>query len=230
MSATTGKKTIFVADPQPGTSNQPFPVGNLPPFVPVEITSVDEHPLAIYGQTNTMLARNEIIMMGMIQLTNAMNSIADRIQGELKMTTEINIALSGLATSLGMIQTSMAAKSSSNIKTNDVYNGKFNDTLPYKEEISKINSQLPPIEQQIAESIADGQIISEIAVKQVTVTQFIQGAVDGLTNWFKDTTVYTSAKKFVSDIFESIISIIPDSWRGVSNNSKAISGDSTIGR
>jgi hypothetical protein len=229
MSATTGKQITIIADPQPGTTNTPFPSDKQPAFFPVEFSVTDDHPLAIYGQTNTMLARNEIIMMGMIQLTNAMNSVADKIQANAKTTLDIDIALSGLATSLSMTQLLLSARVANSLKFNDVYNGKFNDVLKYKSEIDQVKKEIDPVEEQIANAVVEGKFMVAAAAEENTVIQFIQGAVNGLTGWFKDTAFYTSMKKYVDDIFESMTAIIPPSWRGKANNTKAVTGDSTIG-
>jgi hypothetical protein len=229
MSATTGKQITIIADPQPGTTNTPFPSDKQPAFFPVNFSVTDDHPLAIYGQTNTMLARNEIIMMGMIQLTNAINSVTDKIQANAKTTSDVDIALAGLATSLSMTQLLLSARVANSLKFNDVYNGRFNDTLEYKSEISQIDEKVAPAREQILESVAEGKILVAAAAEENTVNQVIQGAVNGLTGWFKDTAFYTSMKKYVDDIFESMTAIIPPSWRGKANNTKAVTGDSTIG-
>ena len=88
---------------------------------------------------------------------------------------------------------------------------------------------MDPVEEQISNAVLEGNVMVKVAAAENTVNQFIQGAANGLTSWFKDTAFYTSMKKYVDDIFESIMSIIPASWRGKANNTKAISGDSTIG-
>lgn len=229
MSATTGKQITIVADPQPGTTNTPFPSDRLPAFFPVEFSVSDDYPLAIPQQTAALVAQTERIIAAQNQLVNAMNAITDKMQGNLKMTTELDIAFSGLATSLTATQLLLSTAAASNIKTNDVANGRFNDSLSYKEEISKVNSQLPSTSEQIAESVIEAKAMTALAAEENTVTQAIQGVVTGFTTWIKSTEIYTSAKKFVTDIFDSMIAIIPNSWRSTANNAKAVSGDPTIG-
>lgn len=229
MSATTGKQITIIADPQPGTTNTPFPSDKQPAFFPVEFSVSDDYPLAIPQQTAALAAQTERIIAAQNQLVNAMNAITDKMQGNLKMTTELDIAFSGLATSLTATQLLLSTAVVNNIKTNDVANGRFNDTLSYKEEISKVDSQLPSTADQIAESVIEARAMTVLAAEENAVNQTIQGIVTGFTSWFKDTEFYTSAKKFVTDIFDSMTAIIPSSWRSKANNTKAVSGDSTIG-
>jgi hypothetical protein len=229
MSATTGKQITIIADPQPGTTNTPFPSDKQPAFFPVQFSVSDDYPLAIPKQTAALVAQTEKIIAAQNQLVNAMNAITDKMQGNLKMTTELDIAFSGLATSLTATQLLLSTAVTSNIKSNDVYNGKFNDTLSYKEEISEVNKKSQPATDQIANAVAEANSLTAAAAEENTVNQAIQGVTTGITNWVKSTEFYTSAKKFATDIFDSMTAIIPSSWRGKSNNVKAVSGDSTIG-
>jgi hypothetical protein len=229
MSATTGKKITVIADPQPGTTNTPFPDSKRPAFFPVQFSVTDNYPQAVITQTAALTKQTVLIIAAQNQLTNAINSITDKMQGHSKMLTEIDIALSGLATSLTATQLLLSTAVTNDIKTSDVASGRFNDTLSYKTEISETKDRLSPITDMISQSVAEGQTLTTLAAEENTVNQAIQGVTTGIINWVKDTEFYTSAKKFVTDIFDSMTAIIPSSWRGQSSNVKAVSGDPTIG-
>lgn len=230
MSATTGKQITVVADPQPGTTNTPFPSDKQPAFTPVGFEIADDHFSQIIAQTTQLTARNERLISAQNQMSNAFNSLADKGQANLKLIKDIDIALSGLATSLTMTQYLLSTVITSNIKKNDIVQGSFNDTLEYGKEVKKINSQLPSSEAQFGEAVADGQVLVKVAAAENTIQVSLTSAAYSIVAWITESSVWTSIKKYFSDIFDTVVTnIIPSSWRSKANNVKAISGDPTIG-
>lgn len=229
MTATTGKKTEVVAFPQPGTTNTPYPSRKQPAFFPVSFTINDDHPLSITLQTAAIEAQNVFLISVENQLNNSLNILADKEQAILKQMSGLVIALNGLSVILTKTQALLAAKLANDVKFNDVYNGRFNDNLNYKSEIDSVKESMPPVEEQIAQSVSEGNIMVRAAAGENAVTQFIQGAVNGITSWIKSTSIYTSVKKYVDDIIDTILSLIPPSWRSSANNVKSASGDPSIG-
>jgi len=229
MAATTGKKTEIVAFPQPGTTNTPFPSDRLPAFNPVSFSVVDDHPLSIALQAEAIEAQNLFLISVENQLNNSLNILADKEQANLKQMSNLVIALNGLSVALTKTQTLLSSRLANDVKFNDVYNGRFNDNLNYKLEIDEVKKSMPPVEEQIALSVAEGDIIVRAAAGENAVTQTIQGATNGITSWIKSTSVYNSVKKYVDETFDTIFSIIPSSWRSTTSNVKSASGDPSIG-
>lgn len=230
MSATTGKQITIVADPQPGTTNTPFPSDKQPAFTPVDFEISDDHFSQIIAQTTQISARNERLISGSNQLSNALNTMADKQQANTKLIKDIDIALCGLATSLTMTQTLLSALICSNIKKNDVMNGSFNNNLEYSKEIKEINSQLATTDQQIAQTVTDGAVLVKSAAVENTIQISITSAAFAIVGWISETAVWTSIKKYVTDIFDTVVTnILPSSLRGKTSNAKSVANDPTIG-
>jgi hypothetical protein len=224
-----GQKTTIVAFPQPGTSNRPFPVGNLPPFVPVITTITDTHTPAILDQTAKLTAaltkENAALIAELVFIDAALNQINNNISELVDITTAQINAVSDLETALAVkaaIESEKLALATA-AATNQIKTNNFGRA------INKENPVVPPLDDQLREVINDGVNLNIISNVNNAVTSSINNTVTATGNLIAGTETVKGISAWLSSLKNSIIgAIFPPSPRQAASNSAAIAGVKTI--
>lgn len=224
-----GQNTRIVAFPQPGTSNQPFPVGNLPPFVPVVTTITDTHTEAIIDKTTKLtllleqqnfilLAELAFISAALNQLNNNLSRLNDISIAQIDAVSNLETAIL-VKTSVDLSATALTATKLTNQIKNNNLGMAINNESP---EVTSLNSQLE-------ENVRDSIKLNTIALTSSTVTSFINSTVDNAFNLISGTSVYKSISSWLSSARNAIVgAIIPSSLNTASSNAAAIAGQKNI--
>jgi len=224
-----GQKTTIVAFPQPGTSNTPFPVGNLPPFVPVVTTITDTHTPAILDRTAKLTAaltkENSALIAELIFIDAALNQINNNISELVDLTTAQINAVSNLETALA-VKTAIESEKlalASTAATNQIKNNN------YGRAINKENPVVPPLDDQLREVINDGINLNIVSNVSGALTSSINNTVTATGNLIAGTETIKGISAWLSSLKNSITgALFPPSPRQVVSNSAAIAGVKTI--
>lgn len=224
-----GQNTRVVAFPQLGTSNQPFPVGNLPPFVPVVTTITDTHTEAIIDKTakisTAMEQQNFSIFAELVFIDAAINQLNNNIARlDDILTIQIN-SISNLEaamlvkTSADITQTSLTATA----LTNQIKNNNFGRA------INKENPEVPSINSQLEESIRDSVNLNTVALAGSTITSFINTSIEKTAGVITGTGIYKTIASWLSSAKDAITgAILPASPNTISSNAASIAGQKNI--
>jgi hypothetical protein len=113
-----GQTQVFVASPQPGTSNQPYPVGNLPAFVPVTVTVTDTYGAAIAAQTAVQVAALKKMHGTLSQINNSIQAMIPNYESVPVNLEKLAVPLISWAGAVGFNSIMDAARASNQIKKN----------------------------------------------------------------------------------------------------------------
>jgi hypothetical protein len=224
-----GQKITVIAFPQPGTSNTPFPVGNLPPFVPVVTTITDTHTPAILDRTAKLTAaltkENSALIAELIFIDAALNQINNNISELVDLTTAQINAVSNLETALA-VKTAIESEKlvlASTAATNQIKNNN------YGRAINKENPVVPPLDDQLREVINDGINLNIVSNVSGALTSSINNTVTATGNLIAGTETIKGISAWLSSLKNSITgALFPPSPRQVVSNSAAIAGVKTI--
>jgi hypothetical protein len=224
-----GQKTTIVAFPQPGTSNTPFPVGNLPPFVPVVTTITDTHTPAILDRTAKLTAaltkENSALIAELIFIDAALNQINNNISELVDITTAQINAVSDLETAL-VVKAAIESEKLALVSTAATNQIKNNN---YGRAINKENPVVPPLDDQLREVINDGINLNIVSNVSGALTSSINNTVTATGNLIAGTETIKGISAWLSSLKNSITgALFPPSPRQVVSNSAAIAGVKTI--
>ena len=209
------KQVTITATPQPGTSNQPYPVGNLPPFVPVKTTIVDTDSVAIAAHA-TAIGKNLVTMDSAIwHISNKINLILEQQQAISKAIPAIEVALQGYAGVLSYQCAVNAMAASNQIQTNN-FNKAVSDDGTVK---------MPPLVDQYQATMTDAILLKETATGAGIITNYATEQLGRLVGWITGTETYKDATGWISRKLDSLkSSIFPPSATTVSSSTQAAAG------
>jgi hypothetical protein len=221
-----GQIQTFTATPQPGTSNEPFPVGNLPPFVPVTFTVTCDIAAQIAALTTALETSSNLIigteglagsltacLNGVAAQTSNIGAIADTIKGLTKVITALEISVTNYTTSLTINNSMLAQKASTMIQANNFQTAVDAEkpTLPSVLEQMKVNLAAEQRMTGIASAIGfiEHQVIT---IGQSTATMITE------TETYKDIATWFKRQK------DAFLTFITPSAKSLSNTSSASTG------
>lgn len=211
-----GQKQVFVASPQPGTSNQPYPVGNLPAFVPVTITVTDTYGAAVIAQTAQQLLVYEAIWATLSQVNNTLQAVIpnyESVPGNLEKTALPLLSWSGAVAFNSIMD---AARASNQIKKNNFDKAVMGANAP----------QMPETYVQLKESILEAKIMQATVRAEVKVIEIVNSATVSVQNWILDTDTYTTFSKWFEDAKDRFFKLfLPPSAGALESSAKLIAGD-----
>jgi hypothetical protein len=215
-----GQIQVFVASPQPGTSNQPYPVGNSPAFVPVTVTVVDTYAAAVIAQTAEQLLVYEAIFTTLSQINNTLQELIPNYESVPGNLEKAAIPLLSWAGATGFSTIMDAARVPNQIKKNN-----FDKAV-----LGQANAPtMPETAVQLKESVVDGKLMQTTISATVKVIEIINGATVSVQNWILSTDTYTSFTKWFNDAKDRFLKLfLPPSAAALESSAKLIAGDATI--
>jgi len=217
-----GQKQLYVATPQPGTTNLPYgitvPGGKggaatyIPPFVPVNIISLDDAAveitnasilmsIAIAGIASTIrgfpTGPNSGTLVSiesqLYEINYNLARIADRIQAFSSLLHELDVYIQAAGV--------MANNKSFNNAVESGHRVKFNN---YTMATSDANPVMPSITEQLKQIVKDAQEMNTIARASTLISGAINDVLASITNWAKDTAVYKTVANWIKSITSSL--------------------------
>lgn len=183
----TLRQATIVAFPQPGTSNQPYPVGTLPPFVPVATSIVDTDAAAILAKTAALELTLLSVDSDLFSLNGNLAKYLEQQQAITKLIGEIDIAIQGYAAAISYQTTVVASAASNQIQTNN-----FNNAVTKDESV-----KMPSLPEQYTQTIQDAILIKEAANGAAIVTNFATEQAGKTIGWITGTETYKDTQGWV---------------------------------
>jgi len=223
-----GQNIKSTASPQPGTSNQPFPVGNLPPFVPVTTKITDDYISAINDTSKiiTALEEQNFLIEGYIFF---INSAFRQINNNLSALTEIQKlqtkAIADLETSRTVENFSkiQSAALKSMQASNQIKNNNFGVSL------NKETPEMPSTTQQLRDSVDDSIKLNIFSNSLGLVGSVVTSILTSTATLIGKSEIYKGISSWM-DRQKNIIlgSAIPPSAKEIASNAASIAGDPTL--
>lgn len=214
-----GQIQNFVASPQPGTSNQPYPVGNLPAFVPVTVTVTDSYGAAVIAQTAQQLLVYEAIWATLSQVNNTLQAVIPNYESVPVNLEKAAVPLISWAGAVGFNNIMDAARAGNQIKKNN-----FDKAV-----LGESNApQMPETFVQMKDSILEAKIMQATVKAEVKVVEIVNSATVSVQNWILDTDTYTTFSKWFDDAKDRFLKLfLPPSAGALESSAKLIAGDPT---
>jgi len=214
-----GQNQVFVASPQPGTSNLPYPNGRTPAFVPVTVTVIDTYAAAVIAQTAQQLLVYEAIWATLNQVNNTLQAIIPNYESVPGNLEKAAIPLLSWAGATGFNTIMDAARVPNQIKKNN-----FDKAV-----LGAANAPtMPETAVQLTESVVDGKIMQTSITATVKVVEILNGATVSIQNWILSTDTYTSFSKWFDDAKNRFLKLfLPPSAAALESSAKLIAGDPT---
>jgi len=201
-----GQKQVFVASPQPGTSNQPYSIGPLPPFVPVQVTVTNDYAARIEAESLVLTALIASLMLqlgnGVTPLTiagvlsgvnDSLASMADRKKEIAKFLSDLNIATGSVATAKSTHGAILSIATANQIETNNFYQAAAPDKPVMK-----------PLDEQFTTAINNGMLIESVSKASAMTIGFINDSVAQVGTWITGSSAYKTVAKWISDSIDTI--------------------------
>jgi hypothetical protein len=177
-----------IANPQPGTTNTPFPAGPVPAFVPVTTTVVDVDAATILANTNLLFAKLQGIDATVFQINANISAIIAQQRDIDKMIADLDAALLGYAASITSQSKVVSMKAASDIQKNN-----FGRKMMDPED----KVQLPPKEDQLKQSMIEGLFLKDTIYTSGVLTSFIIDQFRKANDWLVATELYKTIKGWV---------------------------------
>lgn len=215
-----GLNQLFVASPQPGTTNTPFPAGPVPAFFPVQITCTDTNAAAFVSETAALVAQLAELQIELIfvdadlfAIVGETGRMADQAQAMSTALSATVIAVSSQAAAQSRANVLQAMQISNQMQTNNFFMAASNET-----------PVMDPVPIQLKNSIIEGAEVRS-ALKITAATQdYISTSMSTVSNWIKDTALYKTAAKWLEDASNSILQLLPSSVKSLFTSSSAAAG------
>ena len=215
-----GTKQLFIASPQPGTTNLPYPIGPVPAFIPVGFTCTDTNAAAMLTKTTGLVAQLAELQIELVFIDADLFAIVAQTGRMADQAQAMSTALS--ATKIAVLSQA-AAQSRANVITAMQVSNQV-QTNNYFVAASKETPVMPPVAAQIKDTIvAGGQMRSALAITSAT-QGYISTGMSTVSNWIKDTGPYKTAVKWLEDASDSILKLLPTSVQSLFTSSSAATG------
>lgn len=212
-----GQKQVFVASPQPGTTNTPFPAGPIPAFVPVTVTVTDTYGAAIAAQTAMQLVMYEKVWATLSQINNTLQTIIPNYESVPGNIDKAAVPLLSWAGAEGFNGIMDAARTANQIKKNN-----------FDMQVSSEKPIMPPSYDQLKESIIEANVMRATARAETKVVEIINGFTTSVQNWILDTDTYTTFSTWFDDAKDRFLKLfLPPSAGALEASAKLIAGDPT---
>jgi len=214
-----GQIQVFVASPQPGTSNLPYPVGPLPAFVPVTVTVTDTYGAAIAAQTVVQVAALKKVYDTLSQINNSLQALIPNYESVPGNLDKSSVPLLSWAGAEGFSTIMDAARASNQIKKNN-----FDKAV-----LGEANAPImPDTFTQIREGIVESNIMKATVRAEVKAVEIVNTATVSVQNWILDTDTYTTFSTWFSDAKDRFLKLfLPPSAGALESSVKLLAGDPT---
>lgn len=212
-----GQKQVFVASPQPGTTNLPYPIGPVPAFVPVTFTVTDTYGAAVIAQTAQQLIMYEKIWATLSQINNTLQAVIPNYESIPDNLDQTTLPLLSWAGATGFENIIIAANASNQIKKNN-----------FDMQVSSEKPEMPTTAAQLKESIIESNIMKTTIRAEVQVIETIQTFTVSIQNWLLDTDTYSTFSKWLAGAKDRFLKLfLPPSASGLESSAKLIASDPT---
>jgi len=229
-----GQKQLFVAFPQPGTTNTPAgaSIGRsgkfggttwIPPFAPVTATVVDTASVGIGAFAAVLEANIAALALqignGVIpgtlsgelaQISYNLSRIADTKKSVAKALSDLNVALGTVAVAKSEGNAVASMVTANKISTDNFYKAASGDT-----------PELPPIKDMIKEALKDSGQLSSAASIAGFANSAIKQTVQGTATWISGTSAYQTVEGYLKQAKDSVLSIEIPSPASILSKTKA---------
>ena len=192
---------------------------------PGSATVTDDAFAAIQAQTLAQQASfNSIILqIGNTEVPGTLLAILSGINSSLaniadadaliaKKLSDIQIAVGSTAVATSSLTAVTAMAAANQIQTNN------HQTQASKEALARAGlpePTLPPIPEQLKESVINGVALNQAAVAGGAVTSYITSNTVALGTWITQTKAYTTVAKWLEDAGDTLLGIVPTSVRSL---------------
>jgi hypothetical protein len=211
----------LIADPQPGTTNAPAPLGPIPAFAPVNATIVDDTAAAIALQTTALTA--ELVFIDAV-----INQINNNISEQVKMQESISKSLSALEIAF----LSLTAVQSQKNVIQSMQTASVVQKGAFDKAVSKEDPVLPTQTEQLEEGVKTSFILNSATAARGLISTFVTAQSLTIVSLITGTETYKNVKSWLSKtldfIKQSAVSLYNKTVDAIKSNVKALAGDKTI--
>jgi len=188
---------------------------------PGTATVTDDAAVAIGAQTLAQQAAfNSIILqIGSTEVPGTLLAILSGINDSLariadadkliaKKLSDINISTGSVAVAQSSMTAVTAMAAANQIETNNKQVAATNEALA---RAGLPEPKVPPVPEQLKESVINGVALNQAAVAGGAVSSFITTNTVALGTWITGTKAYTTVAGFISDAGDSILGVLPTS-------------------
>jgi hypothetical protein len=193
---------------------------------PGSTTIVNDAAAAITAQTIALSAELVFIDGAIVQINNNIAKILEQSILQSKALSEISIALAGVSSATSNQTVLQAAATANQIKT---FNFQVEATKAALIRTGQPVPVMPPITQQLEETISEATILQGAAVAQGAITNFISQQAVSTQAWIVGTEVYKTTAEYIKKAKNSLVSLItPPSASTIASAVAAATGDKTL--
>jgi hypothetical protein len=212
-----GQNQVFIASPQPGTSNQPYPVGRSPAFVPVNATVTNDYAANIEAES---LVLSALIASLMTQLGNGVTpmTIAGVLSGVNDSLTRMADTKIAMAKALANLSIAVAANSvaiSAHTSTTSTLGGSDLEKNNFYKATSPDTPVMPTVTEQLKVSVTNGGLLQTAGRAANIASSFIISSISKVGSWITGSKPYQSVVNWLSDTVDIISATITSSARSL---------------
>lgn len=138
--------------------------------------------------------------------------IADSDALIAKKLSDLNISTGAVAVASSSLTAVTSIAAANQIETNNKQVAATNEAL---KRAGLPEPTLPPLPEQLKESVVNGVALNQAAVASGAVTSFITTNTAALGTWITQTKVYTSVATWVEEAADIVVGVLPDSVRSL---------------
>ena len=215
--STLGGTYVSIATPQPGTSNQPYPVGKLPPFVPVVTTIESDHAAII-------LKQSLLVDAVLIKIHACLVEVNKSLRETKNFQTSIPPAVDSLTPAIlsitagKTVQTAIKAADAANqIKTN-------NFKVAIKKQAGD-NPEMPTTDIQLTDGVVDAIQMTSATRIATAISNYGNSVTSSIANAITGTETYKTVVNYLKKAKDQLLGLIfPPTPTDVKSSAQAAAG------
>ena len=215
--STLGGTYVSIATPQPGTSNQPYPVGKLPPFVPVVTTIESDHAAIILKQSllvDAVLVKIHACLVEVNKSLRETKNFQTSIPPAVDSLTPAILSITAGKT----VQTAIKAADAANqIKTN-------NFKVAIKKQAGD-NPEMPTTDIQLTDSVVDAIQMTSATRIATAISNYGNSVTSSIANAITGTETYKTVVNYLKKAKDQLLGLIfPPTPTDVKSSVQAAAG------
>jgi len=212
-----GQNQVFVASPQPGTSNQPYPVGRSPAFVPVNATVTNDYAVNIEAES---LVLSALIASLMTQLGNGNSNmtiagVLSGVNDSLTRMADTKIAMAKALANLSIAVAANSVATSAHTSTISTLGGSDLEKNNFYKATSPDTPVMPTVTEQLKVSVTNGGLLQTAGRAANIASSFIISSISKVGSWITGSKPYQSVVNWLSDTVDTIGATITSSARSL---------------
>lgn len=215
--STLGGTYVSIATPQPGTSNQPYPVGKLPPFVPVVTTIESDHAAIILKQSllvDAVLVKIHACLVEVNKSLRETKNFQTSIPPAVDSLTPAILSITAGKT----VQTAIKAADAANqIKTN-------NFKVAIKKQAGD-NPEMPTTDIQLTDGVVDAIQMTSATRIATAISNYGNSVTSSIANAITGTETYKTVVNYLKKAKDQLLGLIfPPTPTDVKSSVQAAAG------